>query len=151
MYFWFSRRICWFCKNLRENQKNKKNKPISKGGSETFKNFVFLVVPNVLLVFFGFLLYCWFYRVIFCFFLKTFGKTKKQKKPNPYPRVGLKLLQTLFFWFVLMFLFCFLWFSLVFLVFPKVFWFSHISNSVWLVCVGVCMVLCKFSRFACTP
>ena len=70
-FLWFSLfclvfpMVFWFSNNLRENKQNKKNKPISKGGSETFKNFVFLVFPNVCLVFFGFLLYCWFSRSFF--------------------------------------------------------------------------------------
>ena len=67
LYFWFSRRFFGFSKNLRENQQNKKTKPISKGGSETFKNFVLLVFPKVFLVFFGFLLYFWFPRRFFWF------------------------------------------------------------------------------------
>ena len=50
---------CLFPKNLRENQKTNKTKPISKGGSETSKHFVVLVLPNVSLVFFGLLCYCW--------------------------------------------------------------------------------------------
>ena len=123
LYVWFSRRFCWFSlvvfcifgflecfvgfvktlgktkhtkdhnKNLRENQQNKNNKPISKGESETFKNFVFLVFPKCLLVCFGFLLYFWFSRM-FCWFCKKplgkpniqknttniFGKTNKTKK-----------------------------------------------------------------------
>ena len=51
----------------------------------------------------------WFSLVFFCIVgfpdgfyktKKTFGKTKKkQKKTNPYPRVGLKPLTTLFFGF----------------------------------------------------
>ena len=63
LYLWFSRRMFWFCTNLREN--NKTNKPISKGGSETFKNCVVFVFRNVFWVFFGFLLYVWFSRM-FC-------------------------------------------------------------------------------------
>ena len=112
LFFWFSRRfflfsLVSFCifgflegfvgfvKTFGKTNKTKTNKPISKGGSETFKNFILFVFPNVFLVFFGFLWYLWFSR--------------------------------------------------------KFVWFSHLSNSVWLVCVGFCMVLCKFSRFACTP
>ena len=116
-YFWFSRRIFWFCKNLRENNKNKKNKPISKGESETF-NFVCLVFHisfGFSLVFFG----IFGFLEGFFGFVKTFGKTKTTNKSNPYPRVSLKPL-TLFVWFFIFF-FGFLWFSLVFLVFPKVF------------------------------
>ena len=41
-----------------------------------------------------------------------------QTRPNPYPRVGLKPLTTLFCWFSLrLFLFWLLWFSFVFLDF----------------------------------
>ena len=77
--FWFSRRFVWFSlvffgifgfpegyfgflKTFGKTNKPNKTKPISKGGSETFKHFVFLVFPNVLFVFFGFLLYVWFSR-----------------------------------------------------------------------------------------
>ena len=72
LFVWFSRRLFWFSlvfvcivgflegllfsNNFRENQKIKK-KNISKGGSETFKNFVCLVFPKVVLVFFCFLWY----------------------------------------------------------------------------------------------
>ena len=134
-YFWFSRRFCWFCKNLRENQKNKKKtyprvslkplntlfvwlflmfcwfslvffcicgylegfvgfvktfgkttknketKNISKGESETFKNLVLFVVPNVCLVFFGFLLYVWFSRGIF-WFCKNLRENQTNKKQH---------------------------------------------------------------------
>ena len=73
--------------------------------------------------FFGFL---WFSLIllvsIFCF-IKTLGKTpKKRKKTNPYPRVGMKPLRYLFAGFPEG-LFGFLWFSYVFLVLSKVFWF----------------------------
>ena len=37
LYVWFYLRIFWFSKNIRENQKNK---AISKGGSETFKQII---------------------------------------------------------------------------------------------------------------
>ena len=93
-FFWFSfvffcmfgflEGFCWFCKNLRENQTTKKTNPISKGGSETFKNFVFLVFPKVLLVFFGFLLYFWFSRRFLLVFKKPSGKPKNQTRPNPW-------------------------------------------------------------------
>ena len=66
-------------KNLRENQQNKNNKPISKGESETFKNCVFLVVPNGCLVFFGFLLYLWCSRRIL-WFCKNLRKNQKDKQ-----------------------------------------------------------------------
>jgi len=50
-------------------------------------------------------------------FLKTFGKTENQTRPNPYPRVGLKPLKTLFLVFpkVCLVVFGFLWY----------FWFSR--------------------------
>ena len=50
LYFWFSRRVFWFSKNLRENKKT-----ISKGGYETFKNFVFACFPEGFLGFLRFL------------------------------------------------------------------------------------------------
>ena len=95
LFCWFSRRFCWFyfvclvfskdfgfVKNLRENKTNKQNKPISKGESETFKNFVLLVFPKVLLVFFGCLLYFWFSRM-FCWFCKNLRENQqKQTKTN---------------------------------------------------------------------
>ena len=183
--------FCLF-KNLWELN-NQKKRNISKGGSQTCKNFVVLVFPKVILVFFCI---CGFPEGFFgC--LKTFGKTKQPKKTNPYPRVGLKPLSTLCFGFSLRFLLVFfgflwhLWFSRRFLLFSQnlrenqtnkkqtwvpfrsqksqkkhhafEFWCLecsslgptakisiHLSNSVWLVCVGVCMVLYKFNRFACT-
>ena len=78
MFFWFSlvffgifgflEGFFGFVKTFGKTKKTNKNKPISKGESETFKNFVFLVFPNVCLVFFGFLLYFWFSRRFFVFF-----------------------------------------------------------------------------------
>ena len=124
--FGFLEGFCWLCKNLRENQTNKKN--ISKGGSETFKKPYLLVFPKVFLVFFGCLLYCWFSRKVFVGFVKTFGKTKQTKKTNQYPRVGLKPLKTLFFLFSLCFFFVFfvgfrlyVWFYRRFFGFVKTF------------------------------
>ena len=51
--FGFLEGFVGFVKTFGKTKKTKKN--ISKGESETFKNFVLLVVPNVCLVFFGFL------------------------------------------------------------------------------------------------
>ena len=141
--------------------KKQKNKPTSKGGSATFKNIVCLVFPKVFLVVFGFLCifgfpYCFlkktlgktnnqtnkthiqgcvwnlekhclfgfpevFVGFLWCslifvvfpkvfLFLKTLGETKKSKKTNPYPKVGLKPLNILFVWFSRRLF----WFSLVF-------------------------------------
>ena len=99
-FVWFSLRFLQNQKILRENQKYQrkpkktkkpsrkpkipkktkkifgktkktKRKIISKGVSETFENFVFLVFPNVFLAFFGFLWYCWFSRWCFCFCSKN--------------------------------------------------------------------------------
>ena len=112
LYFWFSRGICWFCKNLRENQQQHKTKPISKGESETLKKKVVCVFPNV----FGFSLvfFCIFgFLEGFVGFVKTFGKTKKTKKQNPYPRVSLKPLKLCFCWFcpnAFLVFFGFLWY-----------------------------------------
>ena len=134
-FYWFSRRfswfslvffgICgflrfvWFNKNLRENQKHQKY-IISKGGHETFKNFVFFGFPEGCFCFLwyfgfleGFLCFLWYLRFsrrFVWFDKKTFGKTAKT---NPYPRVGMKPLTTLFFWFsrrCLFVFFGFLWY-----------------------------------------
>ena len=133
-YLWFSWRFFWFSKNLRENNTNTTNKPISKGGSETFKHFVVVGFPEGV---FGFYLvfFCIFGFLKSCFgFVKTFGKTKKQ-----YPRVGLKPLNTLFFgfsrrcfWFLFGFLW-YCWFSLSFFGFVKTFGKTkkHIQGWVW--------------------
>ena len=96
-----------FLKTFGKTKKTKhtKNKPISKGGPETFKHFVVCVFPNV--CFFCFL---WFYLIclvfphIFWFSKNLLENTKNQTRPNPYPRVGLKP-----------------WKTWCFLVFPKVF------------------------------
>ena len=104
--FGFPEGFFGFLKSFGKTKKNKQKKYISKGESETFKNFVVLVVPNIILVFFGFLLYFWFSQR-FCWFSKIL---RENKKTNPYPRVSLKPLKTLFFWLFLMF--CL--FSLVF-------------------------------------
>ena len=72
----FSRRLFWFSlvffgivgfpegfrgflKTFGKTNKPNKTKPISKGGSETSKHFGCSVLPNVFLVFFGLLCYCW--------------------------------------------------------------------------------------------
>ena len=51
------------------------------------------------MVFFGYLLYLFVFPKVFLVFLKTLGKTQKTKKTNPYPRVGLKLLNSCCFGF----------------------------------------------------
>ena len=49
--------------------------------------------------FFGFILYCWF-SIIFYLFSKNLRENQQQhKQPNPYPRVGLKPLKTMFLGF----------------------------------------------------
>ena len=112
---------------LRENQNIKenktfgktvkhKNKPISKGGSETFKTLVLGFSRRFFLCSLVFFSISGFLEGLFGF-VKTFGKTEKPKKTNPYPRVGLKHLKTLFLVFTNVF--CFIWFSCVFLVFSK--------------------------------
>ena len=48
-------KVVWgFLKTFGKTKKTNKTKPIFKGGSETFKNFVFLVFPKVFLVGFVF-------------------------------------------------------------------------------------------------
>ena len=83
------------------------NKPISKGGSETFKHFVFVYFPEGM---------CLFSLVVFsicgvplvycCLLSKNIRENQKKKQTNPYPRVGLKPLK-----------------CLCCVVFPKVFFF----------------------------
>ena len=92
LVFWFFQCFFGFPSFAWENQKTKKTKPISKGRSETLKNFGFLVFPNVFLVFFGFLWFFWFFLcfLIFATKPKNIEKTITPKKPNPYPRGGLK-------------------------------------------------------------
>ena len=65
---------------------NQKTKPISKGGSETFKRFVFFGFPEVFFYFFGFLWYFWFSRSFFCFFrfLKNFRENQKTKQDQTH-------------------------------------------------------------------
>ena len=127
LYFWFSRRFFWFFKNLRENPKTKNNKPISKGGSETFKHlFSFFVFPKVFLIFFGFLWYFWFSRTFFGF-SKNLRENQKTTKQT-YPSVGLKPLTFLFFWFSRRYF----WFSLVFF---SIFGFPE-AFSRWSRCLG---------------
>ena len=117
-YCWFSRSFFWFSKNHRENQKYQRQPQKAKKTFGKTKQPKFLKVSDppldiglVLFVFF------WF-SLRFLENQKTFGKTKKPKRQNPYPRVGLKPLTTLFFWFSRSFFWC----SFVFLVLPKVFW-----------------------------
>ena len=106
LYCWFSRRFVWFSKNLLENNNNKNKQTISKGGSETFKNCVFLCLFSLcLLVVFSLVVFCIFgFLEGFFGLLNTFGKTSKN------PRVGLKPLRTLCFWFSRRFF----WLSFVF-------------------------------------
>ena len=118
VYLVFSNDFCC-CKNLRGNQQNKKDKPISKGGSETFSNFVFVFCfTEGLLVFCGFILHCLFSRR-FCWLWKPSGKQKNKKQKN-ISKGGSETFETLFFGFPEGVV-GFLWFSLVFLVSPKLF------------------------------
>ena len=57
-----------FLKTFGKTAKTNKTKPISKGGSETFKNLFFLGSPKLFLDFFGFL---WF-SLVFLVFPKVF-------------------------------------------------------------------------------
>ena len=82
LVFWFSRMIVWFCKNLRENKKNKKRKEkenISKGGSETFKNFVVCLFS---LMFVGFLWLSFVFVIsqMFVWLCKNIRENQKNKK-----------------------------------------------------------------------
>ena len=143
-YFWFSRRFCWFCKNLRENQKNKKNKKTyPRVGLKPFKK-MFVGFSRrffcLFLVFFGI---CGFPEGFFGF-LKTFGKTKKTKNKKNMGSFQISEISEKYYAFEIWCLECS---SLG----PTAKISIHLSNSVWLVCVVFCMVLYKFSRFACTP
>ena len=88
--------FCWFSRRFLQNQKNIR-------ASRRFQTHPWIWVlflcffgfpdgfrPTLGLwvwfcfVFFGFLWYLWF-SLMFFGFLKTFGKTKKQTRPNPYP------------------------------------------------------------------
>ena len=102
-----------FSKNLREN---KNTKPISKGGSETFKRIVIYFAKSFL-VFFSFLLHFCFYRKFFCF-LKLRGN--KKQKTKPISKSGSETLKSFVFWFCRICC-CFRWFPFVFLVFPQLF------------------------------
>ena len=123
LFFWFSRRFLQNQQILRENQTIKENQrkqnktlgttnnnKVVKGFSLTLGyvffllffyvffsvfSFSFLVFPNICLVFFsmfGFLEICFG-------FVKNFrgNQQNKKQKTNPYPRVRLKPLKTLFF------------------------------------------------------
>ena len=112
-------------KNLRENQKNKENQ---KKNRENQTNKVFKGFRPTLG--YGFGLVC-FFGFPECFLRKPkkhSGKPKKQTRPNPYPRVRLKPLKTVFVWFSRRFF----WLSLVFFGifgFPEAF-------SRWSRCLG---------------
>ena len=102
-YCWFSLRLFLsFVKKKRSGKHKQKtttttNKPISKGGSETFKNFVIWVVC-VFLVFFSVLCCFVFSQTLVLRFVKKVGKTSNNNnnnKTHPYPRVGLKPLKAL--------------------------------------------------------
>ena len=140
----FSRRFFWCSKNLQENQTNNKNK-------QTYPRVGLQPLKNVLIWcsrrFFGFSLvfFCIFgFPEGFCCFLKTFGKTNKNKTkpwvPFRSPKSHKKKHKVFEFW-------CVECSSLG----PTAKISIHLSNSVWLVCVGFCMVLYKFNRLACTP
>ena len=75
--------VFWFSKNLRENQKPNKTKPISKGGFETFKNFVFVFSQC----------FCWFSLVFFgilgfpeccCWFSKNIRENRKTNQDQTH-------------------------------------------------------------------
>ena len=69
----------WFCKRPSGKPTTNKTNPISKGGSETFNNFVFWVFPKVVLVFFGFFLYCWL-SLMFVWFYKNLRENNTKHK-----------------------------------------------------------------------
>ena len=86
-YFWcslvflfFSKVFFWFCKNFRENQTTKQTNPYPRVSLKPLKTLLFVFVPNVLFVFFGFLLYCWFSLRCFWFCKKLSGNQKNKKK-----------------------------------------------------------------------
>ena len=106
--FGFSRRFSWFCKNFREHQQTKNNKSISKGGSETFNNFVLLVFPKVLLCVLWLSFVSLVFPMVFVGFLKTFGNTKNRTQTHIQGWVWNLSILCLFG-----FPECFCWFSLV--------------------------------------
>ena len=80
--FGFPEGFVRFLNTSGKTKQTNKTKPISKGASETFKNFILLVFPKVLFVLFCCLLFVWFSRRFFGI-LKTFGKTNKPNKTEP--------------------------------------------------------------------
>ena len=113
----------------RENQKIKKksNKQYPRVGLEPLNTLLCFVFPKVCLVFFCVLWYLWFSRMVFgC--LKTLGKIKKN---NPYPRVGLKPKNFVFFVVpkVVLVFFCICCFPYVFFGFLKTFGKTKKTNK----------------------
>ena len=88
LYLWFSRMICWLCKNLRENPNNKQTQKKTKTKKtyprvrlkplKTLFFWLFLMFVWFSLVF-GFLLYVWFFGMT-CWFCKNFRENHKQQK-----------------------------------------------------------------------
>ena len=107
--------FCWFSQRFLENQKTfGKTKNTKENQNKLRENQTNKVVKGFRPTLrYGCGLVC-------CLvFQKPSGKTKRKTRPNPYPRVGLKPLNTLFFGFAEALFGC-LWFSLVCLVFPNV-------------------------------
>ena len=127
-FVWFSRGFVWFSfvsfcicgfpecfdfLTLREMPKKQtRPNPYPRVGLKPL-TCVWSVFPKLSFVFFN-LVYgiCGFPEGFFCFLKKPSGKPANQTRPNPYPRVGLKPLNTLVVRFYRM---CF-WCSLVYFV-----------------------------------
>ena len=106
-YVWFSRRLFVCSKNIRENRNKQKQQKTHKTKKQTIQGwvwnleqlccFLFCVFPNDVVVFFGCLWYFRFSQMFVLFCKSPRENPKQQTRPNPYPRVGLKPLKTLFF------------------------------------------------------
>ena len=83
---WFSRRFLENQNNPRGNKKKNKNKPISKGASETFKNFVW-GFPEALFGCLWFSLVCLVFHK-FCLFYENLRENRKTNKTKPISKGG---------------------------------------------------------------
>ena len=81
LYFWFSRGICWFCKDLRENPPKKTYPRVSLKPLKTLVVLFFLMCFWFSLVFFS---SCGFLEGFVGFVKKPSGKPKKTKKQKKH-------------------------------------------------------------------
>ena len=135
LYVWFSRRFFCFSKNPRENNKTQKTNPYPRVGLKPLTT-VFVGFPQVCLVFFGLLWYVWFSRRFFWFSKNPRENQTKTKNNKPMgsfqiseiSEISYKKHYAFEFW-------CLECSSLG----PTAKISIHLSNSVWLVCVGFCI------------